>query len=63
VDIASPATANARDRLLDASLRLVRERGYNATSVDEFCQAAGVTKGAFFHHFRSKEELAPPIGA
>ena len=48
----------ARKRLLDAALRVIREKGYNATSVDELCAAAGVTKGAFFHHFKSKEELA-----
>lgn len=36
---------------------LVRRKGYAATSVDEICAAAGVTKGAFFHHFGSKEAL------
>lgn len=36
---------------------LVRRQGYAATSVDEICAAAGVSKGAFFHHFASKEEL------
>lgn len=49
---------NARTRLLRAALRLVRAKGYNATSVEELCTAAGVTKGAFFHHFPSKEALA-----
>ena len=49
---------NARTRLLQASLRLIRAQGYNATSVEELCTAAGVTKGAFFHHFSSKEALA-----
>jgi TetR/AcrR family transcriptional repressor of nem operon len=48
----------ARTRLLDSALRIIREKGYHATSVDELCAAAGVTKGAFFHHFKSKEELA-----
>jgi TetR/AcrR family transcriptional repressor of nem operon len=48
---------SARPRLLDAALGLIRTRGYEATTVDELCAAAGVTKGAFFHHFRSKEEL------
>jgi AcrR family transcriptional regulator len=48
----------ARNRLLNAALRIVRQKGYHATSVDELCAAAGVTKGAFFHHFRSKEDLA-----
>jgi TetR/AcrR family transcriptional repressor of nem operon len=36
---------------------MIRERGFAATTVDDVCAAAGVTKGAFFHHFRSKEEL------
>jgi TetR/AcrR family transcriptional regulator, transcriptional repressor for nem operon len=48
----------ARDKLLDASFGLIREQGYCATSVDELCARAGVTKGAFFHHFESKEALA-----
>ena len=37
---------------------LIREKGYSSTSVDELCTEAGVTKGAFFHHFRSKDALA-----
>ncbi len=48
----------ARERLLDASFVLIREKGYSATSVDELCAKAGVTKGAFFHHFQSKDALA-----
>lgn len=52
---ASPPTS--RDRLLAAAVRLVRTNGFAATSVDELCTAAGVTKGAFFHHFRSKDDL------
>jgi TetR/AcrR family transcriptional repressor of nem operon len=52
-----PVTENARIRLLNAALRIIREKGYGATTVDELCAAAGVTKGAFFHHFKSKEAL------
>jgi TetR/AcrR family transcriptional regulator, transcriptional repressor for nem operon len=48
----------AREKLLDASFALIREKGYSATSVDQLCAAAGVTKGAFFHHFQSKDALA-----
>lgn len=48
----------ARQALLDAALRLVRERGYAATTVDDICRAAGRTKGSFFHHFASKDALA-----
>ena len=54
----SQTLPNARDKLLGAAVRLVREKGYNATSVDSLCEVAGVTKGAFFHHFKSKEDLA-----
>jgi TetR/AcrR family transcriptional regulator, transcriptional repressor for nem operon len=48
---------DARTRLLNAALNMVREKGYSATTVDDLCAAAGVTKGAFFHHFKSKEDL------
>ena len=48
---------DGRSRLLDAAMRLIREKGYSATTVDDICGAAGVTKGAFFHHFKSKEDL------
>ena len=37
---------------------MIRARGYSATSVDDLCRAADVTKGGFFHHFKSKEDLA-----
>lgn len=47
----------ARARLIAAARRLVRHKGFAATSVDDLCLAAGVTKGAFFHHFASKEAL------
>lgn len=49
---------DARTRLLNAALRVIRAKGYADTSVDELCKAAGVTKGAFFHHFKTKEDLA-----
>ena len=48
---------NARAKLLDAALGTIREKGYSATSVDDLCERAEVTKGAFFHHFKSKEAL------
>jgi TetR/AcrR family transcriptional repressor of nem operon len=44
--------------LLDAAISIIRKKGYAATSVDELCAWAGVTKGAFFHHFPSKDSLA-----
>jgi TetR/AcrR family transcriptional regulator, transcriptional repressor for nem operon len=50
--------AGARQKLLEGALLLIREKGYSSTSVDELCTHAGVTKGAFFHHFKSKGALA-----
>lgn len=52
-----PAPSNAREKLLEAAVKLVRRNGFAATSVEELCTEAGVTKGAFFHHFPSKEAL------
>src|SRR5262245_21816458 len=49
---------SAKDKILEAALSLIRTKGYEATTVDDLCAAAGVTKGAFFHHFGSKEDLA-----
>jgi TetR/AcrR family transcriptional repressor of nem operon len=56
--IAPSSSGGARGKLLDAALSLIREKGYAATTVDELCARAGVTKGAFFHHFPSKNSLA-----
>ena len=53
-----PKQPDARQKLLEAALSVIRTRGYTATTVDDLCRAAGVTKGAFFHHFKSKDELA-----
>lgn len=48
---------SAKDKILSAALGVIRSKGYSATTVDDLCDAAGVTKGAFFHHFDSKEAL------
>src|SRR4249919_4330325 len=48
----------AQTRLLDAALHVIRAKGYSASTVDDVCARAGVTKGSFFHHFKSKDELA-----
>ena len=53
-----PRMAPARQKLLDAALAVIREKGYVATTLDELCARAGVAKGSFFHHFDDKEALA-----
>src|SRR5215471_18575370 len=54
---------DARNRLLDAAMKVIRAQGYSATTVDDICREAGLTKGAFFHHFKSKEDLAVAAAA
>lgn len=52
-----PRPQAAKEQLLNAALSLIREKGFSAMTVDELCARAGVTKGAFFHYFKSKDEL------
>ena len=47
-----------RERILTSAEQLVIENGYAATSVDQVIAASGSSKGAFFHHFDSKLDLA-----
>jgi len=49
---------NTRDRILDAARSLIMEQGFAGTSIDDILKDAGLTKGAFFHHFKGKGELA-----
>src|SRR5262245_7386207 len=47
-----------RERILAAAEPLVLESGFAATSLDDILKATGLTKGAFFHHFKGKSDLA-----
>jgi AcrR family transcriptional regulator len=51
------APEETRKALIDAALKLFGSQGYAATSVQEITEAAHVTKGAFYHHFESKEDV------
>jgi TetR/AcrR family transcriptional repressor of nem operon len=46
-----------RQRILDAASRLFRERGFEAVTVGEIMKSAGLTHGAFYGHFASKDDL------
>ncbi|KAA0214890.1 TetR/AcrR family transcriptional regulator [bacterium] len=50
--------SKTRTLLLDAALELALENGLAATSIDEILEKAKLTKGTFFYHFKSKDELA-----
>jgi TetR/AcrR family transcriptional repressor of nem operon len=49
---------DSKNRLLNAAQHVIRAKGYAAATVDDICHQAGVTKGSFFHHFKSKDDLA-----
>jgi len=55
--MASRDSGATRTRLLEAARDVIRAKGYAATTVDDICAAAEVSKGSFFHHFPSKEAL------
>lgn len=46
-----------RNQILDAAVAIFAARGYAAASVNDICQAAGISKGAFYYHFASKQVL------
>jgi AcrR family transcriptional regulator len=46
-----------RSRILEAAVKLFSNHGYNRASVDDICSEAGISKGAFYHHFESKQAL------
>jgi AcrR family transcriptional regulator len=51
------AAASSRQEILRASARLFRERGYDATSMNDISAALKLSKGGLYHHFRSKDEI------
>ncbi len=57
----TPPRGTARTRLLETARDMIRARGFAASSLDAICATAGVTKGAFFHHFPSKEALGVAV--
>jgi TetR/AcrR family transcriptional repressor of nem operon len=48
---------SAREKILAAALTLMLQKGYSATTVDDMCEEAGVSKGSFYHFFESKDEV------
>src|ERR1700677_204832 len=52
------ARHESKTRLLNAALHVIRAKGYSAAPIEDICDAAGLTKGSFFHPLESKEALA-----
>ncbi len=55
--IQKPEPSNTEERILKEAMRLFLERGYHGTSIEDITKASGLTKGALYWHFKSKEEL------
>jgi TetR/AcrR family transcriptional repressor of nem operon len=56
-----PKRSSTKDKLLDVAQDLFLSQGFSATSVDEICGKAKITKGGFFHYFKSKEDLGKAV--
>src|SRR6185369_10077835 len=57
------ARPNVREQIVDAGLKCLLEKGFNAVGVQEITDTAGVPKGSFYNHFESKEALGAEIVA
>ncbi|WP_256005455.1 TetR/AcrR family transcriptional regulator [Pedobacter deserti] len=53
--------AATKQAILAKSLELIYRKGYHGTSIDDIIKTINVTKGAFFYHFKSKEEMGLAI--
>lgn len=49
---------STRTRIIEAALELVMQQGFGSTSIDNVIDKVGITKGAFFYHFKTKQDLA-----
>jgi TetR/AcrR family transcriptional repressor of nem operon len=59
--VSKETSAKHRDELLNAASRLFRERGFDKVGIAEIAAAAGLTHGAFYTHFESKEALCAEV--
>jgi AcrR family transcriptional regulator len=57
LNVATPKAEETRERILDAALKLFRERGFDETTMRDIAASARVATGAAYYYFRSKEEL------
>ena len=48
---------SVKEEIVEAALKVLHQRGFNATGVQDITDAAGVPKGSFYNHFESKEAL------
>lgn len=47
----------AKEKIINAAWELFREKGYEETTLQDIIDKSGTSRGAFYHHFRAKEDL------
>ena len=50
----------AKEKIINAAWELFREKGYEETTLQDIIDKSGTSRGAFYHHFRAKEDLLFP---
>jgi TetR/AcrR family transcriptional repressor of nem operon len=55
------ARPNVREKIVEAGLKVLIEKGFNGSGVQDITDAAGVPKGSFYNHFESKEALGAEV--
>ena len=61
--VSKAQVAENRERILDAAARLFRGKGFDGVGIAELMQTAGLTNGAFYGHFDSKDDLVAQVCA
>lgn len=49
---------DTRKKIMETTIQLFKEQGYEKTTINEICNTCGITKGTFYYHFSSKDEIA-----
>ncbi len=52
---------NTKSKIIENAKSIILSKGYNACTVDDICKAAGISKGGFYHNFKSKDYLGLTI--
>ena len=49
--------ADTKKRIFETSVALIKSKGYDNVTISEICKAAGLAKGSFYVHYKSKEDI------
>ena len=49
--------ADTKNKIFETAVTLIKDKGYDNVTVDEICRTAGLAKGSFYVHYKSKEDI------